>query len=117
MQNELISVKLIARDYNELYKIYEGLWANYEAENAHELLLKGHVTDLYRHLEFRVLSKKKTYTLSFTGTMALAFVQLWEPREIPLNPLQAQVIQSIFLALDKVVVGRRAFRRILNSNH
>jgi len=117
MKNELVRVKLIARDFVELYKIYEGLWANYEADNAHELLLKGHVTDLYRHLAFRVTQGKKTYSLSFSGTEALAFVQLWEPREIRINPLQAQVIQSIFLALDKVIVGRRAFRKVLNSRN
>jgi len=113
MSRELIRVKLNARDYTELFRLYEGLWANYEPSNAHELLLKAHITDLYEHLEFRVTMQKKTYALVFNGTEALAFVQLWEPAKRPLSPLQAQVVQSIFLELNRVMTNRR-FTHIMN---
>lgn len=101
-----------------LYHLYDGLWGNYTPDNAHELLLYGHITELKDKLEKMVARDQAKYTLSFNGTEALAFLQLWDKKDIRLAPIQALMIQSVFDKLYQLSVGFSTytqFRRIKNA--
>jgi len=100
MAKGLIKIKMNARDFKELYMVYDVLLTIYTPENSHELLLMGHITELREKMGERHVDVT-SYTMTLCGTEALAFMQLWAPKDIALTPLQGRVIQEIFNALDK----------------
>jgi len=117
MSKGLVRVKMSGDRQAELYKLYDGLWGCYEPDNAHELLLYGHISELRDILERMADREQAKYTLTFTALQALAFVQLWEPKPYALTPLRALIIQSIFNELDKKVNRGRFQNLQIRDNH
>jgi hypothetical protein len=114
MDRALIQVKMDGSRLNEIFVLYNNIWATYEPLNAHELLIKGHITQMRNRLYVMKVKEQLKYTLSFGPVEALAFVQLWESAPFSLSPYQAQIIQSIFNILDKATF--RAYRGVYVGN-
>jgi len=115
-KNKVVSFSMTSDMTEALCDTYEGLAEIYNPEGPHDLLLFGHITELRDKLKKMVDNDQHKYTLSFTGTEALAFVQVWEPKPVALPIRGSRVIQFIFDKLDHKANNNRGLRKGLIAN-
>jgi len=105
-----LKTKLLASWMDALYIGYLSSINAFEPEDAHELLLLEHAREILGRLSTQLLNDQQRYTLTLTGTEALAFLQWWS-----INPCESGSLIQVVVAelMKKIDLTAKAPKRML----
>lgn len=81
--------------------MYQTIARYFTCDNEHEQLLYQHALELSGRLTALEAKDQGKYTLSFTDTEALAFVQLWKIYPIPTGSHAQVIVGEIIGEIDR----------------
>lgn len=96
-----LKMKLLQGWMEALYTAYVAQEHLFKPENEHEELLLEHVRELLSRLSKQLGNDQEKYTLTLTGTEAMAFLQFWMIVPVERGSLIQVVIHHIIQHIDK----------------
>ncbi|OSZ79298.1 hypothetical protein CAP35_13880 [Chitinophagaceae bacterium IBVUCB1] len=101
MQKLRITIK-VSHERLEAFSMQAGnVLMHYSPEDEHEKLLFEHLVEMQDAVQRKLQNEQKQYTISLTGSMSLAFMQLWTRVNISHDPYSRVFIDEVIGKIDK----------------
>ena len=102
IEDKKISVKLTAKEVNEMYEHYAGMYVLYPPlANDVECWQYLHIKDFGRRLQLLTLKQKKTITLTMNDILYSQFKLFWNRQRLPYELLYAVLVRKILDVINK----------------
>ncbi len=97
-----IGVRLSHQRIEALMEICRGELETFLPQNDHQFLLREYLTDLEHKLVLLVRRPQEYYTLSLSGTEAIAFHQLWQMLDIRRDKYAAVIVETMLKKISSI---------------
>ena len=97
-----IRLRISNQRIEALLEICEEMLEEFVPMNEHQLLLREYLTDLRYKLPEMLLRQQELYTLTLTGTEAMAFYQLWNMLDTSRDKYATLVVDSLLKKLSSI---------------
>lgn len=100
MDSKMIKVKASNQWLTQLTAAYKEVISQYVPENEHEQLLLECAVAFHERIEKMSLRDQQKFTLNVTAVEAIAFMQLWQSRPVPLKHYMAVAVNQLVAKID-----------------
>ena len=95
-----IRVRISHQRVTALRDICSDMLNTFQPENDHQVLLREYMLELRHKLQNLAAKNQETYTITLSGTEAIAFYQLWQTMDVQEDRYAALVIDGMIKKLS-----------------